>query len=782
MPGPKRQLSAAELAALEHAFAADPVSEAYRPLTEAYLAAGRYMEAMVVCKKGVKAHPDDPGAKVLLARVYADQGKDRKALEELGAVLGGFPNFASANLLAGQLHFRLGARAEGEAALRRAAEAAPGDADVQAALAKHGVVVAPPEPPPPPPPPAHAAPRGDIPVLARGPASGAGAGAGGATGHPPAVTAAAAAAMSASAQAAPARGAPARPERPVPTPVPARRAAGDAYAAQLAEKYGTSTFELEMQGKRRPKKGARATILTTVGLFVVLALALGGWAVFSKARKAQLETIDKLLKETQELIARDSFAGYRGAAEKAAAILKEDGDLLAGHAFLAYVDAIRCTEHAEGDAVKAEAMRHVEAARRLGQPHSHLYAAEAYLRAGGGDAPAATSELKATMEDPARQTALLTGTLGVLLMNAGDLDGAREWLARAQKTNPNDVRIAQMLAEQYRRRGEGYEQQADAIYQLALRLQKDHVPSLLGRAMLLLDRGLYDQAAQQVQQALAGADLSPRQQALAMAVRGSLLFAQGKPTEGAADEKKALELDPQSPDLPWLIGRRQLRDGEAPLAVTSIQRAVNGDGKRVAFYVDLTRALLATEGGGRKAVDLLQKATARAGDHPRIALLLGDAYRAQGDADRARGQYERSIQLGKPFPDARVALARLLRDQKNVPQALAELDLAITEYGQGSPGGAAQAFVEMAETERSRGAVPEVTFPLFVKALDKDPANCEALWGAGKLGWDAAAKGKDEESAAARATALGRLERYLTVCPRGASASAARAIVDGARK
>ncbi|HET9553058.1 MAG TPA: tetratricopeptide repeat protein, partial [Anaeromyxobacteraceae bacterium] len=139
MPGPKRQFTAAELAALEHAFAADPSSDAYRPLTEAYLAAGRFMEAMVVCKKGVKAHPDDPGAKVLLARVYADQGKDRKALEELASVLASFPNFAAGNLLAGQLHLRLGARAEGEAALRRAAEAAPSDPEVQAALQKHGV-------------------------------------------------------------------------------------------------------------------------------------------------------------------------------------------------------------------------------------------------------------------------------------------------------------------------------------------------------------------------------------------------------------------------------------------------------------------------------------------------------------------------------------------------------------------------------------------------------------------------------------------------------------------
>src|SRR5436309_5387518 len=84
-PTTTKTLSPAELAKLEHAFATDPSSEAYRPLAEAYLGMSRFMEAMVVCKKGVKAHPTRPEPRMLLARVYADQGKDKKALEELVA-------------------------------------------------------------------------------------------------------------------------------------------------------------------------------------------------------------------------------------------------------------------------------------------------------------------------------------------------------------------------------------------------------------------------------------------------------------------------------------------------------------------------------------------------------------------------------------------------------------------------------------------------------------------------------------------------------------------------
>src|SRR5512141_282963 len=114
MPPPGKPPTPAEISALEHAFASDPSSEAFRPLTEAYLGAGRFMEAMVVCKKGVKAHPDDPAPKVLLARVYAEQGKDRKALEELAAVLAAFPTFVAANRMAGEPHLKVGEKEQGE--------------------------------------------------------------------------------------------------------------------------------------------------------------------------------------------------------------------------------------------------------------------------------------------------------------------------------------------------------------------------------------------------------------------------------------------------------------------------------------------------------------------------------------------------------------------------------------------------------------------------------------------------------------------------------------------
>jgi len=728
MPTPQKQLSAADLSALEHSFAADPASNAYRPLTEAYLAMGRFMEAMVVCKKGVKAHPDDPSARVLLARVYADQGKDRKALDELQAVVAAYPTFAAANRMAGVLHMRLGERQLGEAALRRAADAAPDDPEVREALAKHGVSAAPK-------PPAAA---------------------------PPALPKAAAPATRAAPAAADSKSITGEiritEETPTPTPVPKRK--NVAYSEELAEKYATREFTLSApaaKGGKRRGKGHK--LVFTMGLAAVLAVALGGWLLFNRSRKATIEGIDRLLKETVPLVEKDAYTAYVEAAGKCKAILNLDDESIAGHAYLAYVDAIRAGEHGDGDAVKAEAVKHVEETRKLGQRHSHLVAAEAYLKLHGGDAAGAKETLKAVLEgDEAAQSPFLLGALGAIQLREGDLDAARDVLAKAQKASPGDVRIAWLLAEQFRRRGEGYELQAAGFYDYALRINKDHLGSILGKSLVLLARGQIEEAGRGAQLALAPqAGASRPQQALAHAIRAGVLAGQGKPAEAAAAEQEAAKLDPSSADIPALAGVRKLRGGDAAGAVEALQRAVTLDSKRVSLYADLVRALLAKEGGAKQAIDTVKRTIARLGEHPRLALVLGDAYRAAGDADLARGQYDKAIQLGHPFPDARVALARLHRANKNIPGALVELTQAIDEYGAGGAGGAAAAYVEMAEAERARGAKPEVLKDLYVKALEKDPASCDALWGAAKIDADQGRLSDEGKR---------RLESYTRLCPR----------------
>ncbi|HSN89826.1 MAG TPA: hypothetical protein VLS93_01245, partial [Anaeromyxobacteraceae bacterium] len=552
---------------------------------------------------------------------------------------------------------------------------------------------------------------------------------------------------------------------PVPQPAPGR-SRGAAYAKELAEKYATQEFALGKTGEwQKAGRKGKGTLVTTFALFAVLAAALGGWFVFNKTRKARIENIDKLLKETVQLVEKDQFAAYREAAGKAREILDEDGQSIAGHAFLAYVDALLWAEHGEPDAIRDEALKHVEAGRVLGT-HSHLVAAEAILRFQGGDAKQAVEDLRKFREGEGAKSTLLESTLGILEMRAGDLDAARATLGSAQKANPGDVRTASMLAEQFRRRGGGYELQASGFYDYALRINKDHVASLLGKAFLLVDRGQLEEAWKALDLVVSPqGGASKRQQAIARVLRGSVLHAQGRAGDGKAEEENASKLDPANAEIPYLTGRRKLRDGDAAGAAESIQRAIGMDGRRLDFHVDLTEALLAKPGGAKEAIDVLKRAVTRLGENPRLSLLLGDAYLAAGDADMARGQYEKAISLGKPFPDARVALARMYRSQGNVPRALVELNQAIDEYGAGGTGGAAVAYVEMAETERARGAKLDLLAGLYAKALERDPASCDALWGAVRTARDSGTFGDDAKQ---RAAAHARL------CPRAPHADETR--------
>jgi tetratricopeptide (TPR) repeat protein len=733
MPPPAKTLSPAELSALEHAFASDPASDAFRPLTEAYLAAGRFMEAMVVCKKGVKAHPDDPSARVLLARVYADQGKDRRGLEEIQAVLTAYPTFAAALRLAGVMHLRLGERSAGEAALRKAHEVSPDDPETRAALAQFNVAAsAPPAAPPP----------SSAPVAPMPP--------------PRMTTAMPAASMPAGATATAS-------EVPTPTPPPGARERSVALSEQLAEQYKTREFTI-VAGVKKPRN-RRGTLVTTLALAAVLAVALGGWAYYAKARKERIEAIDRLIKETVPLLEKDTANAYGEAARKAEEILSKDAESIAGRAFLAYSDAILALEHGGGDAAKGVATAQVEAARKAQQRHSHLIAAEAYLKALGGDLAGAQETVKAVTEGEGSQSPVLQGALGAVLLRSGDLDAARDQLSPAQKSAPGDARLAWLLAEQFRRRGDGYDVPAIGLYDYALRIEKEHLGSTLGKGLVLLSRGQTEEAGKAADLVMApNAGASRPQQALAMAIRAGVLAVQGKAAEATAAEAEAAKLDPTSADVPHLAGLRRMREGDAKGAAEAFQRAISMEPKRVMLYADLVRAQLAQEGGAKLAIDTVKKAIGRVGENPRLVLLLGDAYRAAGDADLAQGQYQKAIQLGGKFPDARVALARLYRAKTppNVPGALVELNQAIDEYGQGGSGGAAAAYIEMAEAERARGAKPAVLQDLYEKALQRDPASCDALWGAGKAEYDARRPSD---------TAKARLETYAKLCARGPHAA-----------
>lgn len=787
--------SPAELAALEHAFASDPGSDAYLALADAYLSMGRFMEAMVVAKKGVRAHGDAPEGRVLLARVYAAQGKDKKALEELKPALEKVPAHADGLRLAVELHLRGGDRAAAEAAIRAAAEAAPGDGAVEAIAKEHDLPLPRPkvEEPAPAPDPAPPVVVPAPPPAAVAAAAAAQAAAGNdapvapppviAPAAPPVVTPAAAPVVTPAP--APVATVPAPRPAPAPPVVEAPRAAPQQRAAEVpAASWDANRWADDdddgVQSAHKAKRGLMGLVATVV----VLAIGFGGWFGYTRWRAERDREIEKLLTRTNDEIRRDTYASYKAATATAEQILELEPDNYVAHAYLAYINALRWGEQGEGDDFKRRAVEHLARARKAGENHSRILAADALVRFFSGEAAEAEALIEKVLEE--QKSGVLYTTLGTIQMWSGDLDEAAISLEQAQRLEPNSVRVLAALGTLNRRRG--MDGKAWTFYDSALRIDKEHADSLLGKALLVLDANeaelptadrerLLKEAEAQIGKVLGLPDgaISARQLALAKFAQAQLLFATGKRDEGKRLEEEAFTLDPRNPDTRLMRGRRLLRDGEIDAAVAEIREAIRIDEKRASFYVDLSRALLAKPGGAREAVSALQTALETFPKVGRIHVLLGDAWRAVPDMDKARAAYEKAIEVeGGRMPEARAKLGAIWREKREYAKAREELERALKEFGLAATGpNLALALTEMGRV-LEEGPKPDhvAAFERYARATQISETYAPPYYYLGRM--SAAAGARDREQ---RKQAIDALERYLKLDPRGPNAEDARQIL-----
>jgi cellulose synthase operon protein C len=748
-PSPAKTLSPQELAKLEHAFASDPSSDAYRPLAEAYLGMGRFMEAMVVCKKGVKAHPNRPDARVLLARVYADQGKDKKAIEELTAALQVAPEDASILRQLGALQMKTADVAAGRANLLKAFDAAPADAETQAALAQWKV-----EPPRPVPPPEPVAPPPQPPPPARTQT------ASGRSGEVPVTR----------------------------TPVNGARA------------MSKTTLRATEEEEERLRKHAKASSGMARAFFIALVacvLAVTGFYVWGQWTARRANIFSRALKEASEQLKHDSFASYKLAATAAEQALEVEPKAVAPHAYLAYAYAIRWGEHGDGDDARRFAEEHLQAAKGGGEVDSHLYAAEALLQEYSGQGTRALGELTRqvkSFDEEGHASSLLYLTLGLVQMNAGDLERARESLEKAQALAPSDPRIYAALGALHRRRGDA--RTAEQNFGLALRYEKDHPASLLGLGLLLTEQdstSRFPAAAVDIKKLLEGEPPpSPRQLALAHMARALLIarvqaaLPSLKPDEQKAladktgvpldkseamalvakEEQEAFTLDRNNPELRLLKGKVLVAEGQLEPGIQEMREAVKMDPTRSQFYVDLARALMLKPEGAREAQDALTTAIRTLPDSPKLMVLLGQAYRRQGRLDDAIAQFNKALADPKARnPDARLQLGIALREKPDLKESEKQLIRASQEY-LGQSRRIAETFTELGRTYEAMGDRVKAD-DAYQRALNADADYPEAYFFYARfLAQDKKAKDK------ARASALA----YLRLDPRGEHAAEAQRI------
>ena len=719
-PAATKSLSPAELAKLEHAFAADPASDAYHALAEAYLGMGRFIEAMVVCKKGVKAHPTDPDPRVLLARVYADQGKDKKALDELRGAIQVAPTDKATLRLMGALQVRSGEVEAGKATLLKAFEVDPNDRETLELMERHGVVVPQPVAPvfaPPPPAPIYSPPP--VVQLADGPTE--------VVAEQPRYVE--------GAQQAPTqqpRPSQPRPSQPKSRPVTQSRPALEPHPS-------FEEHEADEHPRRgRSKSGSRAIFFL---LIFAVPLAAAGYYGWGQYRAKLVRDANKLLRDATDKMKSDTHAAYQSAISAAETALSLDASSDTNRnarGLLAYGYTVRWGEHQHDDANRENAQKNIKAGTEAKDASSYLHAADAlfdYYNGKGEQGLKKIEEKIHQAEVDHKQISIYYLTRGIIQMNNGDLEDSKESLEKAQGISPDDPRVFVALGNLHRRRGA--DMQALQAYNNALKYTRDsHPDALLGTANLILDqenpaRGFITASSNIKKMLQMEPPPSPRQLAQAHFVRALLVSRVSRELplydkesfrkeveEGTGvpmdrdkaqkeiqqEENQGLTLDRNNPELLLIRGRRLAWDGRLDDAAQEFRKAIELNGSAAHYHVELAKVLMRKEGGDREAEDSLKKALSMVQNSPKLLSMLGQLQYRQKKMAEAQATLEKAVGGDRQRnPDARFLLGKIYRDEKkDLDRAAKLLEQAALEY-LSDPTQAAAAYDELAMTLDLRG-------------------------------------------------------------------------------
>lgn len=716
----------ASVTELELAFAQNPESSAYADLCRAYLEQGRFMEAMVVCKKGIKAHPDSVEARVLLAQIYGAQKKYQKGLKELDDLAQSRPDTAEVHLARGKMRLESNDTGGAIADLKRAIDLAP-DLDEAKRILKAKGIEYPEKRPEPPPPPALAAP---VPGMS-----------------PPAYVAVAPFPQSmgsVSPGSAPQLGAPQAitPEGAVIVPYivhPSGAIAPVIYPPRQQRLEGEE--ELEQLAKavavERPAKGKAVTSIRLAIALVVLGL---GTVIYLFAHKNRIEQMDRLTTEGMIAFNQDTYGSYKTAAGYFEEILQRydsSHPLTLGR--LAHCYAILWGEH--GDQLKPKLDEVLARAVKKAPDVSHTVAARGLaVLYDGRDRQANAAKAKELLAPIVQRVKEVDGapsyadlTLAIADLELGNYDTATEVLGNVKNVIRGSVRAKVWHARAAFRASRFAT--AEAAFQEALRAAPGHPGARAGLALVKVVRGDLNGAAENLLRfdELPEKETSRRDRALAEFARSEVLRAAGETQKATVAYDRASQDDKDNADFPYGLGRSLLENEHAKEALPHLKKAVEMEKTRWSFLIALAEAEMRlddyraaqqhVEEAIRRAPTFVEAALAKARllrrtnspetepylkkmleqwptSEAEIDLELGRYYRALGKLDDAKAMLEKSIDKMAGRPPAKQAeivlsYGRLLDDRK-------ETELAAKSYKKAAELGSLESWFRLA-TSLSHG-------------------------------------------------------------------------------
>jgi tetratricopeptide (TPR) repeat protein len=741
-----------DLSQLEMAFAADP--KAFVPLTNAYLQLGRFMEAMVVCKKGIKALPESVDGRLLLGRVYAEQGKIPKALEEVKALLATNPDVAEAHYFAGTLHEKGGRFEEAIEAFKEAIRRDRTHDGAKSALRAKGIDFDP-------------GPSAED-IAAQKAADDAAEAA--RVAAEAARVAEQAAAEQASqdaaraAQAAKARamgaaidhmgvpGAPTGPSARTPSMPPA--AVDPAFAAAYAQNlYG-------YPGPQAQGGGRRLGAGFTFGLGALLLMIVVGVIFGLKTHKANQDLVKELLKEQQVLVKKDTTRGHKKALEKLEAALKIDDDqnlALSQYAYSLAVLTDRGVKEAEDKVVAAVAL-----AQKKAKDHPLSVAAQMIMLRRNGDAAGAES-LGRSLGDPKTMPVAARIELGNALAAQGKIT---EMVAIADTlADAPDPAAFTFAGSAYRRVGDPFKSRR--ALDNAIKTELDHDPSRALRALLILEADdvvnlpiALDDVTTLID--LGKDALGTRQ--LGYATLGRALISKrvrSGDRESGRDIETARLLLRNDPEMPLFEAKQAKDEKRYDDAKKLLDDAVKLDPYRLSPYLTLIEV-----GARAKKFDVADKAYDDAlkvfGDNLELGLARGSRLLAEQKADDALAHLQKMLKT-LDLAEVHRDIGKVYMLKRDYPSAVASLKKAAEKAAVRGPGIQANVYTWLGRALAQAEDHPQAkeAYAQALAATSEFPATY--YW----LGVTLAALGDDAASREA-------MQKYLRAEPNGPYATDAK--------
>jgi len=668
--------SGTDLAKLEYEFATNPNSEAFIPLAEAYLGMGRFVEAMVVCKKGIKAHPDLPTGRLIMARIYCDQAKHQKAIDEVNKLLKLSPENPDAHRLLGIIYLKLGKEEDGIKSLKKTLDINPSDQEARDSLLKIGVDYVPSSAP-------AAAPAAQTAPPAQAPAS-----------APPAQvpldqrpTEHAMPPVEATQRSS----RPPAAEQPTHQSMPAAQPSSAPPVSYPPQKKRIADIFHEMEAKdAKPKKSKSFKI--TLYMAGALGIILVIYVIYTWQAGLRQKEINDHLENGRSAFAQDSYTGYKKALEHYQAIHKLESSHPEALSRGAFIAAVLVGEHGEQNTVNDKgkpiklldfAGMYIGQAMSKKQDTSMLLAAQGMMAMyGGGSMNDAVKLLeKGLKEHP--ESAVIHTALGQIMLKKGELGEAKDHLLKGAAQS--EMRAFISLG-QYAMRRSMY-REASQAFNKALGTDRNHIRAVLNKALLMLLWGDSTQYSLEAKKTLdhykaeLEKDASEKEKAFAEFV-GALIKTRSanrrEANAGWTEVKKMLKKAGSNPLFQFATAREMRRAGKLKEAKETIKMALRMDSTRPDFVLEEAAIFLALKDfeSARSRALRVQEMDTESGQS---LLIVGDAYLGEKNYAKAKKYLKDATKFDDVVGMAHMKLGDVFMTQPSpdVDRAQAQYELAI---------------------------------------------------------------------------------------------------------